>query len=92
MPTPSRAIRCGGQPATSTPSTRTDPPSGRSTPRIDFITVDLPDPFGPIRPRISPAWIEKLTSLTAASPPNLLKRPSTSSLAAAALMSPPARP
>ena len=28
---------------------------GRSTPRIDFITVDLPEPFGPIRPRISPA-------------------------------------
>ena len=72
MPTPSRAIRCGGQPATSRPSTRTDPASGRSTPRIDFITVDLPDPFGPIRPRISPAWIEKLTSLTAVRPPNRL--------------------
>ena len=28
---------------------------GPLDPRIDFITVDLPDPFGPIRPRISPA-------------------------------------
>ena len=55
MPTPSRAILCGGQPETSLPSIRTDPESGRSTPRIDFITVDLPDPFGPMSPRISPA-------------------------------------
>ncbi len=30
---------------------------------MHFITVDLPEPFGPIRPRISPAAMEKLMSL-----------------------------
>ena len=59
MPTPSRAIRCDGQPATSTPSIRTEPASGRSIPMMSFITVDLPEPFGPIRPRILPAWIRE---------------------------------
>ena len=34
---------------------------GRSMPMIDFITVDLPEPLGPMRPRISPARIEKLS-------------------------------
>ena len=32
----------------------TAPAFGRSMPMISFITVDLPEPFGPIRPRISP--------------------------------------
>ncbi len=36
------------------------------------MTVDLPDPFGPISPRISPGRIEKLTSLTAVRPPKRL--------------------
>ena len=66
MPTPSRAILCGGQPATSTPLMRTDPALGRSTPSMHFITVDLPEPFGPISPRISPDATEKLMSRAAA--------------------------
>ena len=74
MPTPSRAILCAGQPATSTPPIFTDPASGFSTPRISFITVDLPDPLGPIRPRISPGRIEKLMSRTAASAAEALEQ------------------
>ena len=55
MPAPIRAILCEGQPATSTPLIRTEPASGRSIPMMSFITVDLPEPFGPMRPKISPA-------------------------------------
>ena len=40
--------------------------SGKSTviEGFDFITVDFPDPLGPIRPRISPALTEKLICLS----------------------------
>ena len=41
---------------------QTEPAVGRSMPMIDFITVDLPEPFGPIRPRISPACTSKRDS------------------------------
>ena len=41
--------------------------------------VDLPAPFGPISPTISPASTAKLTSLTATRPPKRLVTPSTSS-------------
>ena len=44
------------------PSTRTEPASGRSMPMIDFITVDLPDPFGPIKPENLAGLNEKLMS------------------------------
>ena len=79
MPTPSRAILCGGQPATSTPLMRTEPDVGLSTPRIAFITVDLPEPFGPMRPRISPGAMEKLMSRAAVRPPKRFESFSTSS-------------
>src|SRR5882724_954104 len=42
--------------------------------------VLLPDPFGPIRPRISPSLTSKDTSLTARRAPNLLVRPDTVSM------------
>src|SRR3712207_5349924 len=42
--------------------------------------VLLPDPFGPMRPRISPSSTAKATSLMARKPPNLLVRPETLSI------------
>src|SRR6266850_1818215 len=42
--------------------------------------VLLPDPFGPIRPRISPSLTSNETSLTARRAPNLLVRPETVSM------------
>src|SRR5262245_19070710 len=42
--------------------------------------VLLPDPFGPISPRISPSATSKETSLTARRAPNLLTRPVTLSI------------
>ena len=46
--------------------------------------VLLPEPFGPMRPRISPSSTAKETSLTAEKPPNLFVRPETRSIAIAA--------
>src|SRR5271154_687397 len=85
MPAPMRAILCDGQPATSTPPMRTEPASGCSIPIMSFITVDLPEPLGPIRPRILPACTPNAISLTATRPPKRLVRPETSRLAAAAM-------
>src|SRR5687767_12770718 len=42
--------------------------------------VLLPDPFGPIRPRISPSFTSNETSLTARRAPNLFERPETLSI------------
>ncbi len=88
MPTPARAIRYEGQPATSTPSSATEPASGRSMPITSFITVDLPEPLGPIKPRISPPRSSKPMSLTATSPPKRLVRPRTASRTAPLTRSP----
>jgi len=44
---------------------------------MSFITVDLPDPLGPIKPRISPAFTRNAMSFTATRPPNRLVRPLT---------------
>src|SRR5437588_13035835 len=43
--------------------------------------VLLPDPFGPIRPRISPSSTSKETLFTARKAPNLLVRPETLNIA-----------
>ena len=48
-------------------------------PVIALKQVVLPAPFGPIRPRISPRWMSKVTSSSAVRPPNLTVRSSTSS-------------
>ena len=73
---PSRAIWCGRLRVMSWPSKRTRPRLAGCTPVIMLISVVLPAPFGPIRPRISPCATEKLTPSTALSPP---KRRDTSS-------------
>ena len=61
------------------PSRRISPRVAGSTPVTRLKVVDLPAPFGPIRPRISPARTWKLTSLTATRPPNSLRTACTSS-------------
>ena len=63
----------------SRPVRRMVPASGRSTPEIRLSTVVLPEPFGPIRPMISPCATAKPRSLTATSPPKACRRPPTSS-------------
>src|SRR6516225_1720464 len=72
-------MRCGGRPAISCPSKRIDPAVGANVPDSMLKIVLLPDPFGPIRPRISPLPTAKETSLTAVKPPNRLMSPVTSS-------------
>ena len=47
------------------PSTLTVPESGLKMSRIMRMGVVLPAPFGPSRPKISPACTSKLTSWTA---------------------------
>ena len=56
---------------TTLPSTLTSPPVGVSWPRMQLNSVDLPQPFGPIRPRISPSCTSKETPSTAWMPPKL---------------------
>ena len=54
---------------------------------ITLMNVVLPEPFGPIRPRISPWSIARLTSSTARSPPKYLHTPSATSWRLAILRS-----
>src|SRR5258708_31083929 len=51
---PSRARASGGWCVTSTPAKCTVPEVGGRSPVRQLKKVDLPAPFGPIRPRISP--------------------------------------
>src|ERR1700754_4139657 len=56
--------------ATSPPSTRRAPVSGRCTPASILTIVDLPAPFSPTRAWASPPYSGKLTPWTAATAPN----------------------
>ena len=49
----------------SSPPKRTCPPEGSSRPVTIDTVVDLPDPFGPSKPRTLPGRSVKLTSRTA---------------------------
>ena len=51
---PRLMMRCGGAPAISRPWNRIEPAVGTSVPDSMLKIVLLPEPFGPIRPRISP--------------------------------------
>ena len=77
--TPRCASRFAGKPVMSTPSICTRPERGARKPESRLSTVVLPEPLGPIRPRISPARRSKLTSSTAATPPKCTDRCSTDS-------------
>src|SRR5919204_3336089 len=54
----------------SRPSSSTLPAEGRSNPLSTFTSVDLPAPFGPIRPTISPRPSSSVTSRSACTPAN----------------------
>ncbi len=56
-------------PVTILPSSFTSPSVGASCPRMQLNVVDLPQPLGPMMPRISPSSTWKLTPSTAAMPP-----------------------
>ena len=59
------------------------PPSGRTTPPTMFISVLLPAPFWPIRPRTRPRPSARLTSRTAWTPANAFDTPASSRIGVA---------
>src|SRR5207244_2379144 len=74
---PACATRYAGRPPISAPRKRTEPALGLSAPAMRLNTVLLPEPLGPIRPRISPSATSNETLLTAVKPPNLFVSCST---------------
>ena len=80
-PMPMWQIRSGDRPPISRLSSRIDPAVGFSVPETMLKMVLLPDPFGPMRPRISPFATSKDTSFTAVKPPKRFVSPATESIA-----------
>src|SRR6186713_613107 len=74
---PPLMIRCGACPAISWPAKLIEPAVGTSVPDSMLKMVLLPEPFGPIRPRISPCSTRNDTLLTAVKPPKRFTKLST---------------
>ena len=74
---PRLMMRCGATPAISAPSNRIEPAVGTSVPDSMLKIVLLPEPLGPIRPRISPCSTRNDTLLTAVKPPKRFTNPFT---------------
>src|SRR5213079_1001258 len=70
-PMPSRAWVSGEARVTSSPPNRTDPAVGTRSPQRQLKNVDLPAPFGPIRPMMSPSSTSRSASDTARKLPNI---------------------
>src|ERR1044071_189467 len=69
------------------------PASAARAPDTQLISVVLPDPLGPMRPKRSPAFTWRLTPFSAVKPPNRLTSASTSrSAPAMAASAPPELP
>ena len=66
---PARAIVSGERPRTDWPERRTSPAAGGTTPMIACRVVDLPAPFGPIRPTSSARPTSRLSPRTAGTEP-----------------------
>src|SRR4249920_2297786 len=64
-PIPSRACSSGLARVTSTPSKVMRPVVGSVSPARQLKKVDLPAPFGPIRPMISPSLMDRSAPATA---------------------------
>src|ERR1700712_3760967 len=78
-PMPRLMIRCGARPEISAPSKISEPEVGAKVPDSMLKIVPLPEPFGPIRPRISPRSTLNETLLTAVKPPKRFTNPLTTS-------------
>ena len=74
-------MACGACPAISDPANSIEPAVGTSVPDSMLKIVLLPEPFGPIRPRISPCSTLNDTLLTAVKPPKRFTNPLTTSTA-----------
>src|SRR3954467_14499844 len=70
---PALAWASAGAVVRSTPSNTTLPPEGSVAPARQLKKVDLPAPFGPIRPTISPPAIDRSAPCTARKLPNALE-------------------
>src|ERR1700742_3192082 len=70
---PSRACSSGGARVTSTSSNTMRPVVGSVSPARQLKKVDLPAPFGPIRPMISPSSIVISAPATARRLPNVFE-------------------
>ena len=62
----------GVRPPISSPLNRTEPPEGASAPEMQLKAVVLPEPFGPMSPRISPSRTSNDTRLSAVKSPKRL--------------------
>src|ERR1700733_11521788 len=67
---PSRARASGGAKVTSLPAKEIAPAGGMVSPARQLKKVDLPAPFGPIRPMISPSSTARSAPATARKLPN----------------------
>src|SRR3974390_56880 len=67
---PSRPCASGDARVTSLPANRTEPEVGTISPERQLKNVDLPAPFGPMRPTISPSFTSRSASATARKLPN----------------------
>ena len=67
--TASRSVR------TSWPATRALPAVGRASVQRMLMVVDLPAPFGPRKPKVSPGSTRKSTPRTASTSPYRFSRP-----------------
>src|SRR5690349_4022170 len=83
---PARAWRSGEARVRSTPLNETVPPVGTASPARQLKKVDLPAPFGPIKPMISPSATVRSAWRTAKKLPNALDTP----LASSSMARPPA--
>src|SRR6185295_19893811 len=76
---PSDTRAWGGSSEMSAPRKNTRPSVSGNSPQIRLTIVLLPEPLGPIRPRISPCATVRSTLSTARTPPKCLVRPLRSS-------------
>src|SRR5438876_2034745 len=81
--TPARATVSGRWPRIEWPSSRISPACAGTSPMIACNVVDLPAPFGPIKPTISPSATARSRPLTAGTPPYRISTPASSSFASA---------
>src|SRR5579872_3445702 len=88
-PMPARARASGGSWVTSTPSNRMRPAEVARSPAMQLKKVDLPAPFGPISPTISPASTASEASASATKPPNAFETSCVSSSMGHACRDPP---